>query len=531
MLMETSDTVCSKSLAGLTGLRQHWFQTQPSRAVTKFAWLPCSVVYISLLALCGVGCSPNEDALSRAPVPSLVSSTFASSGDPSCCAVQCIHTTLTMARAELRLDPTKSESQPHSDLDAVLDSLVQQGEDIGSTIARVPVEEVLDDLSEGPNRPSVLVHSTGHLYILLGTIRVSDRLLCQVVHGKSPISLVSPQVLKDEAFRKAWKFVRSEDAWVPLRVGSTMIEIDRLWHNYGEVLPDSNLECTFHLRNTGNVAVVLDRPFTSCNCTVPHMQDKTELRPGSVLDVTLRTKPPNSPSLRQPILLTLYERGTGTPRHVTLEVLGTHQKPMEIIPPHVDFGEVIPGHAYSRTVRLVEFPTDRFALKSVDVGALPLTYTVEKTNSPHGLRTYRVHLQLVPHQEDTVGRHGSEIVLIPDGQTSTPVTIPVLYAVVSSVTVVPSAVAFGTLNVGEPSERKVTFVSREGNSLTVHECHVPNGCVAEVTYGFDGPELILRLQLDKPGIWEGVIRARVGSSLRHDRWFDIKCAAYGRAMP
>ena len=68
------------------------------------------------------------------------------------------------------------------------------------------------------------------------------------------------------------------------------IEFDKLVHDYGEVPYNGNGECEFHFTNTGNEPLIIQKPKSSCGCTVPTWP-KEPILPGEsdVIKVTYKT--------------------------------------------------------------------------------------------------------------------------------------------------------------------------------------------------------------------------------------------------
>ena len=68
------------------------------------------------------------------------------------------------------------------------------------------------------------------------------------------------------------------------------IEFEKLVHDYGDVPYDGNGECEFRFTNTGNEPLILQKPKSSCGCTVPTWP-KEPILPGEseVIKVTYRT--------------------------------------------------------------------------------------------------------------------------------------------------------------------------------------------------------------------------------------------------
>jgi hypothetical protein len=68
------------------------------------------------------------------------------------------------------------------------------------------------------------------------------------------------------------------------------IEFEKLVHDYGDVPYNGNGECEFRFTNTGNEPLIIQKPKSSCGCTVPSWP-KEPILPGEseVINVTYRT--------------------------------------------------------------------------------------------------------------------------------------------------------------------------------------------------------------------------------------------------
>ena len=68
------------------------------------------------------------------------------------------------------------------------------------------------------------------------------------------------------------------------------IEFEKLVHDYGDVPFNGNGECEFVFTNTGNEPLIVQKPKSSCGCTVPSWP-KEPILPGEsdVIKVTYRT--------------------------------------------------------------------------------------------------------------------------------------------------------------------------------------------------------------------------------------------------
>ena len=68
------------------------------------------------------------------------------------------------------------------------------------------------------------------------------------------------------------------------------IEFEEMVHDYGDVPYNGNGECEFRFTNTGDAPLLIQKPKSSCGCTIPSWPDKPIL-PGKsdVIKVTYRT--------------------------------------------------------------------------------------------------------------------------------------------------------------------------------------------------------------------------------------------------
>ena len=68
------------------------------------------------------------------------------------------------------------------------------------------------------------------------------------------------------------------------------IEFEKVVHDYGEIPFNGNGECEFRFTNTGNEPLLIQKPKSSCGCTIPSWPNEPIL-PGEsdVIKVTYRT--------------------------------------------------------------------------------------------------------------------------------------------------------------------------------------------------------------------------------------------------
>ena len=71
------------------------------------------------------------------------------------------------------------------------------------------------------------------------------------------------------------------------------IEFEKVVHDYGDVPFNGNGECEFRFTNTGNEPLLIQKPKSSCGCTIPSWPNEPIL-PGEseAIKVTYRTNKP-----------------------------------------------------------------------------------------------------------------------------------------------------------------------------------------------------------------------------------------------
>ena len=116
------------------------------------------------------------------------------------------------------------------------------------------------------------------------------------------------------------------------------IEFEKLVHDYGDVQYNGNGECEFRFTNTGNEPLILQKPKSSCGCTVPTWP-KEPILPGEsdVIKVTYKTTKVGA--INKSITVTSNAKTNAT---VVLRIKGTVlPQPTETLP-EKDFGEGSP---------------------------------------------------------------------------------------------------------------------------------------------------------------------------------------------
>jgi len=122
---------------------------------------------------------------------------------------------------------------------------------------------------------------------------------------------------------------QDQDKEVTVSENGPEIEFEKMVHDYGEVPYNGNGECEFRFTNTGNEPLILQKPKSSCGCTVPTWP-KEPILPGDseVIKVTYKTTKVGP--INKTVTVTSNAKTNGT---VVLRIKGTVlPQPTEIMP-------------------------------------------------------------------------------------------------------------------------------------------------------------------------------------------------------
>ncbi len=72
-----------------------------------------------------------------------------------------------------------------------------------------------------------------------------------------------------EAFNKAEEKRIAEE-----KEKTTSLKFDKVFHDFGDIKPDSQNNCRFEVFNTGTKPLIIENVEASCGCTTPHKPEK-----------------------------------------------------------------------------------------------------------------------------------------------------------------------------------------------------------------------------------------------------------------
>ena len=479
------------------------------------------IVLMSLVTGCGSSAAnlPADVAVSTLPHREL----FSRTGHAEGCLDECVPESIRFARGALGASSSKFQFD-HS-LEQVLLHLRDQDAILPGKAVLIPVQELLRDIAGFPPCSAILVHSSGHLWVVIGQVEIDGEKLVQLVHGHEPGMLVSKQEILEGGFREAWRI----DLALPqisMDVGSGKLEIEAIVKNLGVVEAGVPATAVFTLKNAGHSPLRLVNAESSCSCTMSSLEENSQLDSGNSYDLAVTLHPNNSPSQRQQVELEIRNVDDETVVQQRLTIFASQRQALPVLPSTVDFGAVLAGGSSTRVVRVREVETIRFSLANVEVAALPLTHAISHDLDQRGLATYRITLELRP-VSTVPGKHSGICTITTTSRTHPRVRVPVQYEILPTVTVEPQSLAVGTVEINQPHTGKLRIRSAVSKSLTVRILRHPPECSIEEHRDREGVELIVTTTLTRPGIWQDGIGIQVNTdSGVHD--MTIRCTGLAR---
>ena len=120
-----------------------------------------------------------------------------------------------------------------------------------------------------------------------------------------------------------------------------------------------------------------------------------------------------------------------------------------------------------------------------------------------------------------VRKHREKLVLVTDSYVRPKVAVPVVFQIEPPLRAIPSVIALGTVAIGESRTERVQFVSRCGEPLAVQIENHPAECSVAIDQ-HNPAEMIVAIKLKEPGIWQGVIKAKVKAH-SEEQIIEIRC--------
>ena len=415
-----------------------------------------------------------------------------------------------------------------SELGEVRDLLGKMIADSGGSLSVLSLKELnrsLDEVGTSSGIVTTLVTKNGVLYNLLGTYEARGNRYCQVSQGSS-LYLMEPDYFSNLGVKEVWLFRKDVDKGTPISIGSNLLVVDKICHNFGETPPLSPLTCSFELRNESAQTMIIEPPQTSCGCVAALLDKSQAIYPGDSFRLKFDLQSGTAISFRQKVTARVYMEETGEAKTVDLFIVGNHPESMSISPKEINFGDVEPGERRTKEVVLKEALTDRFSILDVRCDDEFISWKVDSEDGVGGLKKHRLHITLaIPAELESSERRVSSLIVSTDSDFIPEITIPITYAVPPYFAAAPSVISFGTVEPGVSVTSKVAFTSRDGSEVTYKFVNLPDTITQKEDV--DGVLLTFTPSEGQKGVVEETLEVEVAAEKRSERLL-LKCVAFAR---
>ena len=154
---------------------------------------------------------------------------------------------------------------------------------------------------------------------------------------------------------------------------------DEAVHDFGVVLLGRKGTHTFVVRNEGDAPLLLGEPITTCKCTAPKAGNDEPIPPGGSTTVTL-TYTPERPAPEFAQRAFIHTNDPEDPR-LELKVTGRVEELLKPYPGDtIDFGAVLGREPTTKSLYVLSYNTDEFAVTDTEASSEYLTVTTEKVD-------------------------------------------------------------------------------------------------------------------------------------------------------
>jgi len=461
-------------------------------------YLNSRYVIVSLVALAGIaeGCSSSQESSFGDK------ETDAGSVFPSSCVLKCCSTSSMFTLSGCRLDPDKYEGRQPASHASFLSSLVDLAAQEGGRVIEVALSEaeLHRRIAAGP---VMLLHASGHYHVLLGTVQQDNATYGQLVHGESLPFLVPIRNLISGTYVSGWAAIPRKaggTASVPLVLGTSSVEMQRLWHTFGMVASDETLNTTIMLRNGGPSNLVLSHHVeSSCSCAVTAVEGGPVLKPGEEAKLTIQLATGHEPANKQELWPQIYEQGSGASRRLRILLYANQPKRFEVVPSKLDFGTIRRNDPVTRLVHIRPVHTDPFRVLSAETNGLPFAVDITEVSAVKQPAAYRLMLTYVENAIAS-GSYDGRISLKTSSELSSTIEIPLHFSIPPDFSAEPSILSYGTVNTGPLTPRHVRLSGPGLSRATIKVITHPPGFSTGLERSAEACNLIVRGELSRVGV-------------------------------
>lgn len=407
-----------------------------------------------------------------------------------------------------------------NNLDDLLDFLGSKAKENGIMLSRQKVD--IDKLPKMDLPLLILRPQNNEFFVLLSTFYKDDsnEIFFQIARGDVPPGMYSKSELSRLFYGdkvEICSLTSTNRISYLYGFGNSFIEIDRLFYNYGYLKRDNDgYTASFTVRNIGSNPIVVGDPQTSCSCTTVASTAKGVLQSGEEQIIQIRTSAPkgDKESFLNKVLVSFTDSETNTRHDVILYLVGNIEKsPIKVIPSVLDFGEIVEGEKYNRTIRLVGVGNSQFEVLHVEALKPFIETEIKKITNSNGRQEYLIPVNLTNWPDSPNDK--ITIIIKTDDPQQKIIHVPVKAEKVLPFSVIPSKVTWGFVNAGETKAKEIQIQHRNGLPFEIIDfTNVPSIKVDLLEEKSSANKKTIRIQkhFSEPGVIEEEIQFNVKMS-------------------
>jgi hypothetical protein len=346
-------------------------------------------------------------------------------------------------------------------------------------ISRQTVE--VDQLSKMDLPLFILRPQNNEFFVLLSTFYRDDsnELFFQVAKGDFP-----PAMYSKSEFSRLFNSERVEvcllnsiqNSYI-YGFGDSHIEIDRMFYNFGYLKRDNKgYIASFTIRNIGGNPIIVGDPQTSCSCTTVASTTKGVLQPEEERTIQIRVSAPkgDEEAFLNKVLMSFTDSGTDAKHNIMWYLSGNIEKsPIKVIPSALDFGEIVEGKKYNRSIRLAGVGNTQFKVLHIE-GLKPYIKTeIKRITNSNGRQEYLIPIDLRDWPDTPSGKE--TIIIKTDFPKQKIIHVPVKAEKVLPFSISPSKITWGFVNPGETKTKEIQIQHCTGLPFDIVDIsHIPS---------------------------------------------------------
>lgn len=381
---------------------------------------------------------------------------------------------------------------------------------ISSNVALTQKILTVDDLLSLPKPLILLDKDKSGFTILLDIYKIGSSRLYHVLHGGYSPKIVDTQVLQKGWSGNAWFVDNMSSGGIIHDAGKLKLQISKSFHNFG-LVETPKQETSIKIKNISEVPIKLKKTKSSCSCTTTMLAYDTILQPLQEMDldcvVSLKK---GQHGFRYWIIIPLEDMTRKDRSLLKVEVMGNFYAKEKFTGNSTKAVtlETSSKRLFFKNVKLNETPKQTFVITvpgeselddvKVMCSSQALTSSALEKEPFQDINKYLVELTLNSSLLEKGKRYDEVVSFKIDNSEHKQVEIPVQIEVLPTIKLLPSAIVWGMVDVGEKRTKSIKFTSPYGGKLEISKCILPEGFESKIEKIGDYIRLNVTGEFNKP---------------------------------